>query len=209
MADITKIKVSGTDYTIKDDGAARSDHTHAYKPSFNKSIYHNAGGNPHAIKFITVDYSGYGSEKGAYFKLDATCCHGNGISYQFLEEVIAGVNQNGDVSLAVNKSCQVACNSVDGRSSYYGDVFAVKDTTNKKVYFYILGGQWCQSLYTDLTPIGSATVDGVTQHTGNMSTYSSGTKIWAQGCGSTCHDYLPKAALSFDSATGTLTIITN
>ena len=176
-------------------GYSKIDHTHTYKPSFSKSIYHDAGGT-HAVNFLTVDYSSYDGNKGTYFKLDATCCHGNGVSYQFLEEIVAGVTSTGNVSLAINKSCQQECSSFDGRSSYYGDVFAVKDETNKKVHFYILGGQWCNSLYTDLTPIGSATIEGVTQHTGYMSscpyaTVQNGEKIWALGCGNTCHDYLP------------------
>jgi hypothetical protein len=125
-------------------GYSKIDHTHTYKPSFSKSIYHGAG-NPQLINFITVDYSTYTSGYAAYFKLDATSCHGNGVSYQFLEEIIIGVTATGDVSLAINKSCQQACGQVDGIERYFGDVFAVKDETNKKVYFYILGGQYCHS----------------------------------------------------------------
>lgn len=176
-------------------------HSHTYKPSFSKYISHGAG-NPQAINFITVDYSTYTSSYAAYFKLDATSCHGNGVSYQFLEEIIIGVTSAGNISLAINKSCQQACGQVDGIERYFGDVFAVKDETNKKVYFYILGGQYCLSWYTDLTPIGSATTAGVTQHT-SLTLYSSGDKIWAQGCGNTCHDYLP---ISGGNLTGALTV---
>lgn len=184
-------------------GYSKIDHTHAYKPTFSKSIYHGASGNPQQIKFITVDYSAYDSGYAAYFKLDATSCHGNGVSYQFLEEIIIGVTASGDVSLAINKSCQQSTGAViDGTIRYYGDVFAVKDTTNKKVDFYILGGQWCNSSYSNLTPIGSATTDGVTQHTSFIS-YSSGERQWAQGCGNTCHDYLP---ISGGNLTGALTV---
>jgi hypothetical protein len=78
-------------------------HSHTYKPSFSKSIYHGAG-NPQLINFITVDYSTYTSGYAAYFKLDATSCHGNGVSYQFLEEIIIGVTATGDVSLNTSNS---------------------------------------------------------------------------------------------------------
>lgn len=93
----------GTHVTYGGNGSAttvsRSDHTHAYKPTFSKTIYHGAAGNPQQIKFITVDYSTYDSGSAAYFKLDATSCHGNGVSYQFLEEILIGVTASGDVSL--------------------------------------------------------------------------------------------------------------
>ena len=162
-------------------------------PNFSLNINHNTGGNPRQVKFLTVDYANYTGSSSAYFKLSATSCHGNGSSYQFLEDIIIGVAYNSaDTSSVativcnVFKYCQQSCgtesyNLVDGLERYYGDVFYIHDSTNKIIDFYILCGQYASTQFTPRTKIGSTTTSGITQHTGTATYYESGTRNWANG----------------------------
>lgn len=150
-------------------------------PNFSINISHQTAGNPRHVKFLSVNYTNYTSNAAAYFKLSATSCHGNGTSYQFLEDIIIGVTSAGAVVCNVYKFCQASCGDVDGVAHYYGDVYYTIDTTNKVVDFYILCGQYAASQFTPFTKIGSTTTSGITQYSGTATYYSSGTKVWASG----------------------------
>lgn len=145
-------------------------------PNFSLNISHQTQGNPRPVKFLTVDYN----TKATYFKMSATSCHDNGTSYQFLEDIIIGCTTSGTVVCNVYKYCQQAV-TYDGATRNYGDVFYVIDTTNKKVDFFILCGQWASSQFTPATKIGNTTIAYITQYTGTATYYSSGTKVWADG----------------------------
>lgn len=145
-------------------------------PNFSLNISHQTAGNPRPVKFLTVNYN----TAATYFKMSATSCHDNGTSYQFLEDIIIGCTTGGTVVCNVYKYCQQAV-TYDGATRNYGDVFYVIDTTNKKVDFFILCGQWASSQFTPATKIGNTTIAYITQHTGTATYYSSGTKVWASG----------------------------
>ena len=145
-------------------------------PNYNNQINMTNGGNPRQVKFISVNYN----TAATYFKMGAMCCHDNGISYQFLEDIIIGVTTGGVVTCNVYKYCQVE-NTLDGVVRQYGDVFYTIDTTNKVVDFYILIGQYSVSQYTPPTKIGNTTIAYVTPMTGSPVYYSSGEKVWAHG----------------------------
>lgn len=145
-------------------------------PNFSLNISHQTQGNPRPVKFLTVNYN----TAATYFKMSATSCHDNGTSYQFLEDIIIGCTTGGSVVCNVYKYCQQAV-TYDGATRNYGDVFYVVDTTNKKVDFYILCGQWASSQFTPATKIGNTTIAYITQYTGTATYYSSGTKVWASG----------------------------
>ena len=125
---------------------------------------------------MTVDYN----TAATYFKMSATSCHDNGTSYQFLEDIIIGCTTGGSVVCNVYKYCQQAV-TLDSVARNYGDVFYVIDTTNKKVDFFILCGQYASSQFTPATKIGNTTIAYITQYTGTATYYSSGTKVWASG----------------------------
>lgn len=167
-------------------------------PNYINQINMTNAGNPRQVKFISVDYN----TKATYFKMSAMCCHDNGTSYQFLEDIIIGVTTSGTVTCNVYKYCQVSCgtasyNLVDGLERQYGDVFYVNDETNKVVDFYILIGQYSVSQYTPPTKIGNTTIAYVTPMTGGAVYYSSGTKVWANGNGCT---YVNKVDDALDGA---------
>lgn len=153
-------------------------------PNFSLSIGSTNGGNPRQVKFISVNYTNFDSNNGAYFKLGAMECHGNGQSYAFLEDIIIGVSYTGTVSCNVYKYVQ-AETTLDSVTRNYGDVFYTIDTTNKIVDFYILMGQYTSAQFTPATKIGSTkaitTANGITQLSGTPTYYSSGTKVWADG----------------------------
>lgn len=158
-------------------------------PNYSLSIGSTNGGNPRQVLFCTVNYTNFGSESGAYFKLGAMSGHGNGVSYTFVEDIFINVSYTGTVSCQVYKYVQAAAGNVDSVARNYGDVFYVIDTTNKIVYFYILMGQYSSAQFTPGTKIGAAravtAANGITQHTGTPTYYSSGTKVWATGDGAT------------------------
>lgn len=161
-------------------------------PNYVNQISMTNGGNPRQVKFISVDYN----TKATYFKMGAMCCHDNGVSYQFLEDIIIGVTTGGVVTCNVYKYCQ-AETTLDNVVRYYGDVFYTIDTTNKVVDFYILIGQYSVSQYTPPTKIGNTTIAYVTPMTGSPVYYSSGDKVWANGNGCT---YVNKVDDALDGA---------
>ena len=154
-------------------------------PNFNLNIGNTGGGNPRPTLFVTVDYNNFTSDSGAYFKLSATGCHGNGASYAFLEDVIIGVSYSGTISCNVYKYAQTSCGVYQGADRHYGDVFYVHDSTAKTVKFYILLGQYSSAQFTPATKIGLSraisAANGITQHTGSPTYYDSGDIVWANG----------------------------
>lgn len=165
-------KTGTVNLTARDVGAL-SDYT--------LTINHGTAGNPRMVKFITVNYA----TSATCFKMGAMTCHDNGVSYQFLTDMLIAVTTAGEVTANIYKFAQSSVGNVDGVARYTGDVFYVNDTTNKIVDFYILCGQYSSSQFTPVTKVGSTTIAYVTQYTGNATYYSSGTKVWVNGCGST------------------------
>lgn len=150
-------------------------------PDYTLTISHQSAGNPRMVKFASVNYS----SSATCFKMGAMTCHDNGVSYKFLTDMLIAVTTAGEVNADIYKFAQQEVGSVDGVARYTGDVFYVNDTTNKIVDFYILCGQWSASQFTPATKVGSTTIANVTQYSGTATYYSSGTKEWANGCGST------------------------
>ena len=150
-------------------------------PDYTINISHQTAGNPRIVKFISVNYA----SAATCFKMGAMTCHYNGVSYQFLTDMLIAVTTGGVVTANIYKFAQSSIGSVDGVARYTGDVFYVNDTTNKIVDFYILCGQYSSSQFTPITKVGSTTIAYVTQYSGTATYYSSGTKTWANGCGTT------------------------
>lgn len=195
---ITGVQLNGT--TVASSGVANVQAL----PNFSLNISHQTAGNPRQVKFLTVDYN----TKATYFKMSATSCHDNGTSYQFLEDIIIGCTTGGTVVCNVYKYCQQAV-TLDSVARNYGDVFYVIDTTNKKVDFFILCGQYASSQFTPATKIGNTTIAYITQYTGTATYYSSGTKVWASG-DSTTYARLSDVPTSYVSSvngqTGAVTV---
>ena len=143
---------------------------------FTKSIS-TSGGTPQADKFITVDYTTTGSEKGVLIKLSMVSGHGNGSSYAFLQDVILSVNYLGGVSAKVYKYYGADA-TYDSTAHQFGDIFYTIDTTNKIVQFYVLLGQYATLKMTPYSRLNSSNGGTITQHTGSAVQYSSGTKNW-------------------------------
>lgn len=150
-------------------------------PDYTLTINHGTAGNPRMVKFASVNYS----SAATCFKMGAMTCHDNGVSYQFLTDMLIAVTTAGEVTANIYKFAQSSIGNVDGVTRYTGDVFYVNDTTNKIVDFYILCGQYSSSQFTPATKVGSTTIANVTQYSGNATYYSSGTKTWVNGCGGT------------------------
>lgn len=150
-------------------------------PDYTLTINHGTAGNPRMVKFVSVNYT----SRATCFKMAAMTCHDNGVSYQFLTDMLIAVTTAGEVTANIYKFAQSDVGNVDGVTRYTGDVFYVNDTTNKIVDFYILCGQYSSSQFTPVTKVGSTTIDNVTQYSGNATYYSSGTKTWVNGCGTT------------------------
>jgi len=150
-------------------------------PDYTLTINHGTAGNPRMVKFASVNYS----NAATCFKMGAMTCHDNGVSYQFLTDMLIAVTTAGDVTANIYKFAQSSVGNVDGVARYTGDVFYVNDTTNKIVDFYILCGQYSSSQFTPATKVGSTTINYVTQYSGTAAYYSSGDKVWANGCGNT------------------------
>ena len=150
-------------------------------PDYTITISHQSAGNPRIVKFVSVNYA----SKATCFKMGAMTCHDNGVSYQFLTDMLIAVTTSGVVTANIYKFAQTSIGNVDGVARYTGDVFYVNDTTNKIVDFYILCGQWSVSQFTPVTKVGSTTIAYVTQYSGNANYYSSGDKVWVNGCGTT------------------------
>ena len=154
-------------------------------PNFCLNIGTTNGGYPRPTLFVTIDYNNFTSESGAYFKLSATSCHGNGSSYAFLEDLIISVSYTGAISCNVYKFAQTSCGTYQGADRHYGDVFYVHDSAAKTVKFYILLGQYSSAQFTPGLRLGSSryiySSNGITQHTGTPVYYESGDSIWATG----------------------------
>ena len=150
-------------------------------PDYTITISHQSAGNPRMVKFVSVNYA----SKATCFKMGAMTCHDNGVSYQFLTDMLIAVTTSGVVTANIYKFAQTSIGNVDGVARYTGDVFYVNDTANKIVDFYILCGQWSDSQFTPVTKVGSTTIAYVTQYSGNANYYSSGDKVWVNGCGTT------------------------
>lgn len=150
-------------------------------PDYTLTISHQTAGNPRMVKFVSVNYA----SKATCFKMGAMTCHDNGSSYQFLTDMLIAVTTSGVVTANIYKFAQSSIGNVDGVARYTGDVFYVNDTTNKIVDFYILCGQYSSSQFTPVTKVGSTTIAYVTQYSGNANYYSSGDKVWVNGCGTT------------------------
>lgn len=165
-------------------------------PDYTVTINHQSAGNPHIIKFVSVNYSSVAT----CFKMSATTCHDNGASYKHLTDILISVTTAGEVYCDIFKFAQQSVGSVDGVARCTGDVFYVNNTSTKVVDFYILCGQWSSSQFTPITIIGSTSIAGVTQYSGNEIGYSGGTKAWASGCGRLMLGY------TMDYSNGTLNI---
>lgn len=165
-------------------------------PDYTITISHQTAGNPRMVKFVSVNYA----SKATCFKMGAMTCHDNGVSYQFLTDMLIAVTTGGEVTANIYKFAQTSIGNVDGVARYTGDVFYVNDTTNKIVDFYILCGQWSASQFTPVTKVGSTTIAYVTQYSGDANYYSSGDKTWVNGCGTT---YARLSDLSNITATAT------
>ena len=186
VADIPSVVQStGTSTTAVMSQKATTDALAKKMDNFSISIGSTNGGNPRPTLFVTVDYNNFTSNSGAYFKLSATGCHGNGASYAFLEDIIIGVSYSGTISCNVYKYTQTECGIYQGANRHYGDVFYVHDSTAKTVKFYILLGQYSSAQFTPATKIGLSraisAANGITQHTGAPTYYSSGDIVWANG----------------------------
>lgn len=110
------------------------------------NIYNGEGGNPRAIRFATADYSSCNSNNGIYAKISLMSGHGNGVSYCFLEDVFIKVaynyvDENSKPTIQVN-NFKYYESEVDGNPQKYGDVYWTVDESVRKVYFYVLAGQW-------------------------------------------------------------------
>lgn len=144
--------------------------------TFSKSIYVGSAGNPRPVKFCTVDYNNTYSEAGVSIKIRAVSGHGNGSSYNFLEDIFLSVNYLGQVSVNCQKYYDQAID-YDGATRAYGDIFLVQNTTNKVVDLYILCGQYSTVKFTPYQRLNLSDRGVITQYT-SLSLYSSGTKVW-------------------------------
>ena len=157
-------------------------------PNYSISIGSTGAGNPRQVKFLSVNYTNYDGNNACFIKLGAMCSHGNGTSYIFMDDIFIGVSSSGTVTCNVYKYFQSSPGTngvLDNAQRYYGDVFWVIDTTNKVVDFYILCGQYSTMNFTPYTKIGATTSNGITQSSGTVVLYSSGTRNWANGNGNT------------------------
>ena len=157
-------------------------------PNYSINIGSTGAGNPRQVKFLSVNYTNNDGNNACFIKLGAMCSHGNGTSYIFMDDIFIGVTAAGAVTCNVYKYFQSSPGTngvLDNAQRYYGDVFWVIDTTNKVVDFYILCGQYSTMNFTPYTKVGATTSNGITQSSGTVVLYSSGTRNWANGNGNT------------------------
>ena len=143
-------------------------------------------GGAHAVKFVTVDYSGADSENGVFIKISMVNSHGNGITGRFYQDVVLNVNYTGTVAGTIYR---YFAESVESSMSYsdhkWGDIFWTIDTTNKIVKFFVIMRQFSYTYETPYFRLNASTKGEITQHSGvNSEEYSSGTQYWA-----TIYDY--------------------
>lgn len=146
--------------------------------NFSISIGSTNGGNPRQVKFMSINYTTSTSEAGVSIKLSMASGHGNGSSYRFLQDAILGVTYTGVVSVDVYKYYNASVGTFDGATRNYGDIFYVKDETNKIVDFYVLLGQYSTVKVTPYFRLNSSTGGIITQLSGTPAYYSSGTKVY-------------------------------
>ena len=146
--------------------------------NFSISIGSTNGGNPRQVKFMSINYTTATSEAGVSIKLSMVSGHGNGSSYRFLQDAILGVTYTGVVSIDVYKYYNASVGTFDGAARNYGDIFYVKDETNKIVDFYVLLGQYSTVKVTPYFRLNSSTGGVITQLSGAPTYYSSGTKVY-------------------------------
>lgn len=146
--------------------------------NFSISIGSTNGGNPRQVKFMSINYTTATSEAGVSIKLSMVSGHGNGSSYRFLQDAILGVTYTGVVSVDVYKYYNASVGTFDGSTRNYGDIFYVKDETNKIVDFYVLLGQYSTVKVTPYFRLNASTGGVITQLSGTPTYYSSGTKVY-------------------------------
>ena len=146
--------------------------------NFSISIGSTNGGNPRQVKFMSINYTTATSEAGVSIKLSMVSGHGNGSSYRFLQDAILGVTYTGVVSIDVYKYYNASVGTFDGAVRNYGDIFYVKDETNKIVDFYVLLGQYSTVKVTPYFRLNASTGGVITQLSGTPTYYSSGTKVY-------------------------------
>lgn len=160
-----------------------ADHVGAV-PDCTIGMYNGNAGNPNPIRFLEVNYTSANSENGVLIKFTMRCGHGNGMSYNFLQDVIVSVGYTGTVSVDTYRYYAQSI-SYDGTTHYYGDIFYTIDTTNKIVTFYVLMGQYSTVYSSPNKRMNSSSGGTITQYT-SATKYSSGTKtygnvIWLDG----------------------------
>ena len=147
-------------------------------PDYTLSIYDGTGGNPRVDKFCTIDYSGCDSNNGVLAKIGMRAGHGNGTSYNELQDVIISVGYTGTISVNIYRYYAGSI-TYDSTTHYYGDVLYTNDTTNKVAKFYVLGGQYAYIYMMPWQRLHTSSKGTVTQHTGSAVRDLSGTYSWA------------------------------
>lgn len=172
------VQSTGTSTTQVMSQKATTDALAKKMDNFSISIGSTNGGNPRQVKFMSINYTTATSEAGVSIKLSMVSGHGNGSSYRFLQDAILGVTYTGVVSVDVYKYYNASVGTFDGAARNYGDVFYVKDETNKIVDFYVLLGQYSTVKVTPYFRLNSSTGGVITQLSGTPTYYSSGTKVY-------------------------------
>lgn len=179
VADIPSVvQSSGTSTTAVMSQKATTDALAKKMDNFSISIGSTNGGNPRQVKFMSINYTTATSDAGISIKLSMVSGHGNGSSYRFLQDAILGVTYTGIVSVDVYKYYNANVGTFDEASRNYGDIFYVKDETNKIVDFYVLLGQYSTMKVTPYFRLNSSTGGVITQLSGTPTYYSSGTKVY-------------------------------
>lgn len=142
------------------------------------SLYNGQGGNPGVAKFCTVNYTGTDSNNGVLFKTTFMAGHGNGVSYNHLQDCIISVSYQGAVSVDIYRYYAQTV-TYSSATHYYGDVLYTVDTTNKVVTFYTLMGQYSTTKFSPYKRLNASNAGTITQHTGTASMGASGTVSWA------------------------------
>lgn len=172
---------------------------------FSIEIYNGTGGNPKPVRFASFVYATCDSENGIAAKISLVSGHGNGSSYAFLEDAIIKVNHLGGVEVDNFKYYGADAGVYGNARRQYGDIFWVLDTSNKRVEFYVLMGQYARVYQTPWKRLTYSSGGSVAQYD-NCTVYSSGDKVWANNSeialmSDMPDDYLP---LSGGTLTGPL-----
>lgn len=145
-------------------------------PDCTIGLYNGNAGNPNPIRFLDVNYTNANSENGVLIKVTMRCGHGNGISYNFLQDVFISVSYTGTVSVDIYRYYAQSI-TYESTTHYYGDIFYTIDTTNKIVTFYTLMGQYSTVYSSSFRRMNSSSGGAITQYT-SATKYSSGTKTY-------------------------------